>query len=305
MAQKTSRFPAIPEPVTSFGAAVLGDALYTYGGHTGDAHSYSDKEQSNQLRRLDLAKPAKWETVALGPRLQGLALVAAGERLYRIGGFQAKNEKGKKHDLESQAEVAAFNLKNSKWEPMPPLPEPRSSHDAAVLEGVIYVVGGWQLQGEDESTWHKTAWRLNPADKEPRWQALPAPPFQRRALALAAHAGKLYAIGGMQPDGPTTRVDIFDPKTNEWSRGPDLDGKPMEGFGSSAFQAQGKLYVSTYEGRLQRLADDGKSWLIEQKLPTARFFHRMLPLGEHEFLIIGGANMGSGKFDEIDVIDLK
>ncbi|MBI2478948.1 MAG: DUF4198 domain-containing protein [Planctomycetia bacterium] len=77
------KYPAIPELVTSFGAAIVDDALYIYGGHTGDAHSYSAEAQ---------AHPKAWEAVAEGAGAQGLALVAHGGKLYRIGGFTAKNK---------------------------------------------------------------------------------------------------------------------------------------------------------------------------------------------------------------------
>ncbi|MDA0836045.1 MAG: hypothetical protein O2955_16470 [Planctomycetota bacterium] len=234
------QIPPLPEMVTSFGSAILDGHLYVYGGHTGSAHSYSLKEQGNVLRRVSLIG-GEWENIAEGPHLQGLALVAHGSTLYRIGGFTAKNAAGEKHDLWSQDSVAAIDPAEGKWIDLPPLPEPRSSHDAAILGDVIYVVGGWSLVGEGESDWHKTAWALDLSEEKPEWKPLPEPPFQRRALALAAHEGKIHAIGGMQQEGgPTTRVDIFDPETGEWSQGPSLVGEDgITGFGSSAFATGG------------------------------------------------------------------
>jgi N-acetylneuraminic acid mutarotase len=299
-------YPKLPEMVTSFGGAVAGDYLYVYGGHTGDAHSYSHAEQGHELRRLNLREPKAWETVAEGPHMQGLALVAHGGKLYRIGGFTAKNKAGEEHDLWSQDDVARLDPADKQWHELPPLPEPRSSHDAAVVGDTLYVVGGWQLQGEQDSVWHDTAWSLDLSAARPKWKAIAKPPFERRALALAAHEGKLYVIGGMQHEGgPTTRVDVFDPKSGKWSQGPSIEGEPMEGFGCSAFATGGKLYVSTIRGNLQRLSDDGKTWQIERKLPTARFFHRMLPIAEGKFVVVGGANMGIGKFAELEVIEVK
>jgi N-acetylneuraminic acid mutarotase len=292
--------------VTSFGGAVAGDYLYVYGGHTGHAHSYSFAEQGHELRRLNLRKPKAWEVVAEGPHLQGLALVAHGEKLYRLGGFTAKNKEGEEHDLWSQDDAAVFDLADKKWHELPPLPEPRSSHDAAVVGDTLYVVGGWQLQGDKDSVWHDTAWSLDLTAKQPEWKPLPKPPFQRRALSLAAHEGKLYAIGGMQKEGgPSTRVDVFDPASGKWSQGPSLIGEPMEGFGNSAFATDGRLYASTIHGNLQQLSEDGKAWKTVRKMPTARFFHRMLPIAQGEFVIVGGANMGSGKFAELEVIEVK
>lgn len=300
-----AEYPALPELVTSFGAAVAGDALYVYGGHTGAAHAYSNEAQAHTLRRLDLKSSKGWESLNKGPRLQGLAMVAHKGKLYRIGGFTAKNKEGEDHDLHSQAGVARFDPAKGKWAELPPLPEPRSSFDAAVLGDTIYVIGGWSMQGDADSQWHKTAYALDLSKKKLKWKALPAPPFQRRALSVAAHQGKIYAIGGMQQKGgPTTRVDVFDPATKKWSKGPSLQGKGMDGFGSSSFATGGQLYVTTYSGHLQRLSKDGAKFEIIRELDRARFFHRMLPLSDNQLISVGGASMQIGKFEEVDVISV-
>lgn len=298
------QWPELPYGLTSFGAAVIGDDLYVYGGHKGDAHSYSYDEQNGALLHLNL-KDGKWEEIATGPRLQGLAMVAHGGKLYRVGGFSALNKEGEERNLVSQDSVACFDPKTKTWKDLPALPEPRSSHDAAVLGDKLYVVGGWTLQGKKESQWHDTAYVLDLTAEQPQWKPLPKPDFRRRALSVAAHNGKIYAIGGMNEKGkPSTRVDVFDPKTGEWSEGPSLHGEPIEGFGNSSFAVNGRLYVSTIKGRLQRLSEDGKSWELVGDLADARFFHRMLPY-QGQLLMVGGANMGSGKFTNLDLVPAK
>jgi N-acetylneuraminic acid mutarotase len=196
--QETSsvNYPPIPEKVTSFGAAVLDGQLYIYGGHTGGAHAYDKNSQANTLRRLDLGKPKAWQALAQGPGLQGLALVACNGKLYRVGGFTAKNEKGDDHDLWSQAGVACYDPATNQWTDLSPLPEPRSSFDSAVLDKKIYVIGGWKLAGDEEEHWHKSACVLDLSAATPQWQKIPEPPFQRRALAVAAFDGKIYTVSG-------------------------------------------------------------------------------------------------------------
>lgn len=298
--------PNLPQAITSFGGAVLDGSLYVYGGNLGSAHSYSKNGQSHLLRRVSLAG-GNWETVAEGPGLQGLACMAHGGKLYRIGGFTALNDEGQENDLQSQASVASFDPQTKQWTNLPPLPESRSSHDAAVVGDVIYVVGGWQLGGGMDHHWHDTAWQMDLSAAKPEWKPLPTPPFHRRALALAAQNGKLYVIGGMQEEGgPTTRVDIFDPKTNAWSQGPSLVGEDgMTGFGAAAFATGGQLFVSTIKGSLQRLSAEGAAWEVVGETPTARFFHRMLPVSERQLLMVGGANMKVGKFEKLELLDVK
>lgn len=300
------RFPPIPQTVTSFGAAIADGALYVYGGHTGEAHQYYWEAQARTLRRLDLANPTSWEELGNGPRLQGLAMVSHNNKLYRIGGFTAKNSESEDKDLWSQSSVASFDPATDQWQELPALPEPRSSFDAVVLGDQIFVVGGWAMRGDGEATWLETAHSLDLSAEPLQWKPIPEPPFQRRALSVAALDGKVFAIGGMQEDGgPTTRVDIFDTQSRTWSRGPDLVGEGMDGFGSSSFATGGRLYVTTYNGTVQRLSGDGDRWEVLYQLERERFFHRLLAINENQLLTVGGANMSSGKFDELDVIEVK
>lgn len=302
------RYPVMPRPVTSMGAAIVDGYLYVYGGHAGGAHSYSAEEQEGQLHRLSLTR-GSWETVADGPKLTGLSMIAHKGKLYRIGGFTVKNKKGEENDLYSQDSFVAFDPKTGQWEEdLPSLPEPRSSHDSAIVGDTLYVVGGWNMQGEDDdSHWHTTAWSIDLSSDSPKWTPVPTPPFQRRALSVGAHDGKLYAIGGMQEgEGPTRRTDVLDLKSGKWTQGPDLVGdEGMVGFGASVQSHGGHLYISTIDGSLQKLSDDGSKWEVAKKMPTARFFHRMLPFDKSSFLVVGGANMSVGKFASVEIVRIQ
>jgi hypothetical protein len=80
----------------------------------------------------------------------------------------------------------------------------------------------------------------------------------------------------------------------------------MAGFGCSAFEIGGKLYVTTADGTLQRLTESGDAWDVVKQLDNARFFHRMVPYDDSRFIMIGGSNMEFGwKFEEVDVISVK
>lgn len=301
------KFDSLPFEITSFGAARVGDMAYVYGGHTGDAHSYSTEEQSDQLLSLDLTNPeAKWTVAATGARLQGLALVANGSRVVLLGGFQARNAAGEEQDLHSLPDVRAFDTKSKTWSDLPPLPSGRSSHDAAVIGDSVYVVGGWTMSGDAETEWQTTALRLNLSDEKSAWEEIAKPPFERRALATVAHNGLLYVIGGMnRAGGPTREVQIYDPESNTWSAGPELVGENgMAGFGAAGWSVGGKLIVSTYEGKVLQLADDGKSWRSLGDSQDSRFFHRLIPLDETRVVSVGGANMEAGKFLDLEVLSI-
>lgn len=277
----------LPEAITSFGAAVLGDRVYVYSGHIGEAHAHSKANLSRRFSRVNLRSGDAWETLPMQTPLQGLALVAVGERVVRIGGMQPQNGPGEDEDLRSVAEVAAFDPRTRQWSPLPELPEPRSSHDAAVVGSTIYVVGGWQLN--HGSKWHSTAWKLDTAASNPAWKPLPEPPFHRRALTLVAWGDKLWAIGGMTEKGPSGEVHELDLATSQWSAKPTLPGKPIEGFGCAAAVDQSQLIVSTMSGQLLRIGPTDSTWSTAGQLTLGRFFHRLVPT-ENGLLSIGGAS---------------
>ncbi len=208
----THHLPALPQGITSFGAAIAGDYVYVYGGHFGDAHHYSDAGQSGEFLRASLtSEQPQWETLPGGPKLTGLALVEHNGKLYRVGGFMAKNKEDEDQSLWSQESFACFDPATGTWTELPPMPTGRSSHDAAVLDGKLYVVGGWNMQGAENTTWHKTALVCDLNQSELKWEELPAPEFERRAVSLAAFNGCVYVIGGMTPANSITMdVSVYD-----------------------------------------------------------------------------------------------
>ncbi len=301
--------PELPFGITSFGAARVGESIYVYGGHTGSAHSYWNTSQSNQLLRWNTtAAEGRWEVVAEGQhRLQGLAMVSHGEQLILVGGFFATNEEGEAHQLYSQSQVVAFDTNSGQWSPLPALPQGRSSHDAIVLDDRLYVVGGWAMDGPDSTEWHDSACVLNLQDTAAGWRELPAPGFQRRALALAAFDGKIFALGGMERQGgPTRRTSIFDPQSQTWTDGPELVGdQGMVGFGAAAWPLAGRLVVTAYDGSVQVLSVDGGSWEVVGQTEDSRFFHRLLPYAPGHLVLVGGASMEVGKFQQPEIVRIE
>lgn len=296
-----NKLPDVPKGVTSFGAAVDGDWAYVYGGHFGGAHHYWKEGQSDQLLRLNVKDGKVWEQLASGPRRTGTAMVAHGGKLYRIGGFEARNEEQEDGNLHSMEDVQRFDPVTGKWSDFVPMPVPRSSHDAAVLGDTIYVVGGWNLQKRGEGQFLDTMLSLDLKTERPEWKVSTVP-FKQRALSLAAHNGKLYAVGGMQETGgPTTEVEVYDPMTQTWSKGPAIHGQPMEGFGNTSFEIGGRLTTITRSGAIQQLSSDRTSWIIVGYLKNPRFFARLLPVSGDRGIVIGGADMGTGKVNATEI----
>lgn len=151
-----TRVATLPEATASFGAVASDGWLYVYGGHIAATHSYSTAAVSGRFSRINLALPKAWEDLPPGPAMQGMNLTAYKGTIHRIGGMAPRNKPGEKSMTYSVADSACFDPKTRRWEALPPLPEPRSSHDVVVIGNKLIVVGGWTLKGVNASTWLDT-----------------------------------------------------------------------------------------------------------------------------------------------------
>jgi hypothetical protein len=298
--------PPLPEPVASFGAVVADGWLYVYGGHTGEEHEHSAANLSAYFRRIQLDGGKEWQELPMQTHLQGLPLVAHNGKVYRVGGLNNRNAtKDEKEDLHSTDEFAQFDPATNKWTALTALPAARSSHNAAVIGDKLYVVGGWTLNGKSPGTWQPDALVYDFANPKAGWQKVAQPDFKRRALAAGVWKGKLFALGGMDQKGKASlRVDFFDPASGKWSQGPRLPGVGMAGFGASAWNLGGDLYVCGLRGVLYRLSGDGLAWEEAGKLESPRFFHQLVPGPRGSLLAVAGASV-NGHLATIEQIDLK
>lgn len=113
----------------------------------------------------------------------------------------------------------------------PPLPAAVSSLGAVECDGYLYVYGGHvgKTHSYDTKTVLGTFHRLK-LDGGTKWEALPGGPILQ-GMNLAAHGGKVYRVGGMQPrNAPGEPADNhsvadvarFDPKAGKWEAMPPL-----------------------------------------------------------------------------------
>lgn len=296
--------PPLTQALASFGAATTGETIYVFGGHIGQAHDHNTSTQTGNFWKLNLQAPKQWEALPSSTPMQGLALVAAGGKIVRIGGMQAKNAKDEEEDLHSSTEVSLFDPQAGTWSAGVPLPEGRSSHDAVAVGSKIYVVGGWNLQGlAKDSAWHEKALVIDVAADKPEWKELSTQPFVRRALSVAHANNKLYVVGGINKEGKLSKqVDILDLASGKWSVGPEIPGEDRNGFGIAAMALNDQVLISGMNGTVYRLSADGQSWQAASKLTLGRFFHRLLPWGNKQLIAVGGAAFQKPHLTETEVL---
>jgi hypothetical protein len=274
--------PLMPEAVTSFGAAYFRDAVYALGGYAGKPHAYARQGQSGALWRLNLAD-GTWTELPGSAPVQGAPLLAFQGGLVRVGGMRALNVEGETERLISLAEVSVFEVGAGRWRELAPLPEARSSHAAVALGDRIFVFGGWTLEGQGKrGTFAKQGFVYDAAQQA--WSAVEQP-FELRAVAAATLDGKVAVLGGINPQGETSRaVHVYDPEQGTWTRGPDL---PTDGFGMAAAGGDA-LYASTRDGVIYVLDKLPGRFRPAGRLAFPRFFHELVRFPDGRLGALGG-----------------
>ena len=273
--------------VTSFGAAVTSEGhLYVAGGYFGTPHEYDREGQSAALGHL--GANGAWEARArMETGLQGFAMVPIEGGLLRCGGSRIDNAHGTAADMHSIATCMRYVEADDRWEPFTDMPLPRSSFDAAALDGRVYAIGGWSLDGDATHGVFTDAMVI--FDTSTRtWSSEPCP-VTRRALAVVATTHAVIAIGGLDASlSASSAVDVYDPSTHAWSHGPEFPG---DGFGVAAAAIGDAVYASGSAGTLWRWSPGETAWTSLASLAQPRFFHRLVPLGTDLYAIGGIGSM--------------
>lgn len=162
-------------PRMYFGAGVLNNLVYVFGGHNLDYKALCETEMYDRLSD-------KWYTVAsLNQPRRNNGGSTFNDRLFSVGGFDG-------HNVLSSVETYDARMRN--WIQVAPMTTPRSSPMVSSQNGFLYALGG--TNGE----------RLNSVERyDPRvnkWELLSGSLLKvRSAGAACTYNNELYMIGGM------------------------------------------------------------------------------------------------------------
>lgn len=102
------------------------------------------------------------------------------------------------------------------WSTLPSMPTARWQHAMVVIDGKLYVAGGVIAGATDETP----MWVYD--IKSRKWSTDSASlPTKREHVSAIAVDGLMYVIGGRWIQNLPT-VEIYDPKTDTWTTGPDM-----------------------------------------------------------------------------------
>jgi Kelch motif len=196
------RLADMPAGVAKFGAAALGGKIYVAGGY----------DTRSGVLVYDIASD-RWETGRA--MLQGsdnLAVLAAGGKVYAIGG-------------EARTAVQIFDPVANAWSAGPASPAIRFASAAAVLNGRLHLVGGWNYSNTASAS-VATHGVLDTTTQT--WASAAALATARNAAGAATVANRVYVVGGRAPgiragdQSPLASVEVYTPGSDSWAAGPAL-----------------------------------------------------------------------------------
>jgi len=268
-------------------SALLGEEIYIAGG-TGISKPVSSVDAYDTIGDIWRALPA----LPLG--LQQAAMTSINGRLYLSGGYTAESPGP------DNAALYFFDPAVGVWVRGPDMPGPRAWHEMVGVNGKLYVVGGVGSRAD-------RVFVFDPMNEE--WSVLSSNlPAERSAIALTVLDGEIYALGGRSPNGsPSSRVDILDPASGKWRRGPALP-EPRAGIGAAVLD--GRIHVVGGEQvspprtftEHNMLNGAGTGWDSAEPLATPRHGASVAVAGGSLFAI-GGAT-GPGVYTVFTVSDL-
>jgi N-acetylneuraminic acid mutarotase len=199
--------------------------------------------------------------------------------------------------------VSSQQNESSPWTVGSPMPRLTTEVAAAVLGDTIYIIGGYDEEGEGvgmvevynatTDSWVKGVAQL---------------PIPLHHTSAASYQGKVYVAGGYTGDWTASdRLFIYDPSTNEWSQGnpmPTPRGYPTANF------INGSMYVIGGDGGAdkERAVNATESyspltnqWTIQTSMPTARH-HAASAVVDDKLYVVGG-RIGE-KLINVDLIEM-
>jgi N-acetylneuraminic acid mutarotase len=225
----------MPTPGQGLSTSVVNGKIYAIGGGSSSSTSYASVETYSTVEEYDPATDT-WTAKSDMPTARGFhsANVVDG-KIYVIGGSQASSP-----DSNHVRTVEVYDPATDTWSQNGDMPTPRGAGFSSVVDGKIYVFGGYGAsQSVDE---------YDPSTDT--WTVKSGMPTARHAHCTSALDGKIYVIGGYVPGVPgypgLASVEVYDPAADAWTTAPDM---PTGRFGPRSCVVDGAIYVIGGIGR--------------------------------------------------------
>ncbi|XP_053549558.1 actin-binding protein IPP [Bombina bombina] len=152
--------------------------------------------------------------------------------LYAVGGY-TRLQGGRWSDSRALSCVERFDTFTQYWSTVSSLHQARSGMSVAVLEGMIYVIGG-----EKESMIFDCVECYDPVTKQ--WSAVSSMNQPRCGLGVCACHGAIYALGGCIGAEIGNGIERYSPEENAWQI---VGSMPVPRYYFACCERQGLIYV--------------------------------------------------------------
>lgn len=158
-------------------------------------------------------------------------------KIYVVGGFE-KPSLSNVMSFAITRSVEMYDPSTDQWTSRAPLPIGLHHVGIGVVDGRLFVIGGYTKSGF--SVWNPvaTVYAYDPATDS--WTERAPMPTARGALSVTEHDGKLYAIGGFDRKANNAQVEVYDPERNVWTTAAPL---PTPRDHLAADTVGGKIYA--------------------------------------------------------------
>ena len=162
--------------------------------------------------------------------------------------------------------VEIFDTVTKEWSAGPPMPFASNGQSSCVLNGKIFVIGGY---GNDSTSGLNTVEVFDPLTLT--WDTSPSMLNGRAFCAANVLDGKIYVMGGYGHGGAVLNsTEIFDSASFSWSVGDSMSIGMSEG---ASCILDGKIYIMgglDYPNKLQIFDPISNTWNTGPNMPTAR-----------------------------------
>lgn len=189
------------------------------------------------LTQMESFAGPDWEVITqLHTERVAFATAVVDDEIYLIGGTLAESVKPGKRDRGPYglSTVEVYDTQKNTWRQRADMLTPRESAQAAVVDGIIYVFGGYSAKDNKIESMKLTV-SVEAYDPESgTWIRKQDMPISRLYFGLSVVGGKIYLIGGSEGIGEgherrMDRVDIYDPATDTWIEGPKMPTRRIPG----------------------------------------------------------------------------
>ena len=181
------------------------------------------------LMEIEIFADQGWELkTQLSTERITFATAVVGNKIYLIGGtLYADVKPGKAvRGPYGISIVEVYDTQTNTWQRVADMPTPRHGAKAAVVNGTIFVFGGWN--GKDGNFANRkypvSVEAYNP--QTDTWIQKKEMPVSRVEFDIGVVDGRIYIIGGaIRRDGGGERigrVDVYDPATDTWVEGREM-----------------------------------------------------------------------------------